>query len=104
MSAKKRTIKMNSKKSDNTAIWRLKVCRMAQNQKDMKEKRMVSVLIPKDGFTGLIAQKTGRNKVCPCGSGKKAKKCCGADTKYYSRQPCDSETSEDRKRRFDGIK
>ena len=29
----------------------------------MKEKRMVSVLIPKDGFTGLIAQKTGRNKV-----------------------------------------
>lgn len=51
----------------------------------MKEKRMVSVLIPKDGFTGLIAQKTGRNKVCPCGSGKKAKKCCGADTKYYSR-------------------
>ena len=64
----------------------------------MKEKRMVSVLIPKDGFTGLIAQKTGRNKVCPCGSGKKAKKCCGADTKYYS------ETSEDRKRRFDGIK
>ncbi len=70
----------------------------------MKEKRMVSVLIPKDGFTGLIAQKTGRNKVCPCGSGKKAKKYCGADTKYYSRQPCDSETSEDRKRRFDGIK
>ncbi|MFK1947360.1 SEC-C metal-binding domain-containing protein, partial [Bacteroides fragilis] len=52
---------------------------------------MVSVLIPKGGFTGLIAQKTGRNKVCPCGSGKKAKKCCGADTKYYSRQPCDSE-------------
>ncbi|MFK2614844.1 SEC-C metal-binding domain-containing protein, partial [Bacteroides fragilis] len=44
------------------------------NDKDMKEKRMVSVLIPKDGFTGLIAQKTGRNKVCPCGSGKKAKK------------------------------
>ena len=95
---------MNSKKSDNTAIWQLKVCRMAQNQKDMKEKRMVSVLIPKDGFTGLIAQKTGRKTVCPCGSGKKAKKCCGADTKYYSRQPCDSETSEDRKRRFDGIK
>lgn len=77
---------------------------LTNNSLDMKEKRMVSVLIPKDGFTGLIAQKTGRNKVCPCGSGKKAEKCCGADTKYYSRQPCDSETSEDRKRRFDGIK
>lgn len=37
MSAKKRTIKMNSKKSDNTAIRRLKVCRMAQNQKRMNQ-------------------------------------------------------------------
>lgn len=23
--------------------------------------------------------KVGRNEVCPCGSGKKFKKCCGAD-------------------------
>ena len=35
---------------------------------------------------------------------RKRKNAVGADTKYYSRQPCDSETSEDRKRRFDGIK
>lgn len=26
------------------------------------------------------APKTGRNDPCPCGSGKKYKKCCGADT------------------------
>jgi uncharacterized protein YecA (UPF0149 family) len=24
------------------------------------------------------AQKTGRNDPCPCGSGKKLKKCCGS--------------------------
>ncbi|WP_195665846.1 hypothetical protein [Bacteroides fragilis] len=28
---------MNSKKSDNTAIWRLKVCRMAQNGIEMTQ-------------------------------------------------------------------
>ncbi|QCQ52664.1 hypothetical protein [Bacteroides fragilis] len=28
---------MNSKKSDNTAIWRLKVCRMAQNSTEMNK-------------------------------------------------------------------
>jgi SWIM/SEC-C metal-binding protein len=26
----------------------------------------------------LIAEKIGRNDPCPCGSGKKFKKCCGA--------------------------
>ena len=26
------------------------------------------------------AQKVGRNDPCPCGSGKKYKKCCGAST------------------------
>ncbi|MDD2598327.1 MAG: SEC-C metal-binding domain-containing protein [Kiritimatiellae bacterium] len=25
----------------------------------------------------LVSQKTGRNESCPCGSGKKYKKCCG---------------------------
>jgi SWIM/SEC-C metal-binding protein len=27
----------------------------------------------------LISQKVGRNDPCPCGSGKKYKKCCGAE-------------------------
>ncbi|MFH1992499.1 MAG: SEC-C metal-binding domain-containing protein, partial [Pseudomonadota bacterium] len=26
-----------------------------------------------------MSKKTGRNDPCPCGSGKKYKKCCGAD-------------------------
>jgi hypothetical protein len=30
------------------------------------------------GTTPMAVQKVGRNKPCPCGSGKKYKKCCGA--------------------------
>jgi hypothetical protein len=32
----------------------------------------------------MIAEKVGRNEPCPCGSGKKAKNCCGTETKYYN--------------------
>ena len=32
----------------------------------------------------LKANKIKRNAKCSCGSGKKAKKCCGANTTYYS--------------------
>lgn len=28
--------------------------------------------------------KVGRNDLCPCGSGKKYKKCCGRDTNKYN--------------------
>ena len=46
-----------------------------------KKKQMVSFLA-NDGKP-FIAQKTGRNYLCRCGSGKKAKKCCGTETKYF---------------------
>lgn len=29
------------------------------------------------------ARKVGRNDPCPCGSGKKAKNCCGTETQYH---------------------
>lgn len=32
----------------------------------------------------LIALKVRPNDPCPCGSGKKAKKCCGTETKLYN--------------------
>ena len=32
----------------------------------------------------FIARKIRPNDPCPCGSGKKAKHCCGTETKYYS--------------------
>jgi uncharacterized protein YecA (UPF0149 family) len=33
---------------------------------------------PKRSAPGVAAAKVGRNEPCPCGSGKKHKKCCGA--------------------------
>jgi SWIM/SEC-C metal-binding protein len=32
------------------------------------------------GATPVHVEKIGRNEACPCGSGKKYKKCCGAGT------------------------
>ena len=39
----------------------------------MKEKRKVILCSPEAGYN-LKAEKVGRNQLCPCGSGKKAKK------------------------------
>lgn len=36
------------------------------------------------GSVPFIARKIRPNDPCPCGSGKKAKHCCGTETKYYS--------------------
>ena len=40
--------------------------------------KVVSSLMPRGGdpFEGVVTGKTGRNDPCPCGSGKKFKKCC----------------------------
>lgn len=37
--------------------------------------------------TPMVAQKINRNQACPCGSGKKAKHCCGTGTKYFNSKP-----------------
>ncbi len=34
--------------------------------------------LPPDSSLVTIGGKTGRNELCPCGSGKKFKKCCGS--------------------------
>lgn len=41
-------------------------------------------LISPDVNCHLVVRKTGRNELCPCGSGKKVKHCCKTDAKYYS--------------------
>ena len=46
-----------------------------------KEKRMV--LFIEGSGSPMIAYRIGRNEKCRCGSGKKQKKCCGVETKYY---------------------
>jgi len=45
--------------------------------------RKVTLIHPKEPRSQMIAKKIGRNSLCQCGSGKKAKKCCGNTTKYY---------------------
>jgi CDGSH-type Zn-finger protein len=52
----------------------------------MKAIRKVKLISPTKGFAGLTVQKTGRNDLCWCGSGKKAKKCCGTKTGYRNRE------------------
>ena len=49
-----------------------------------REKRKAS-LISGNGKT-MIADKQNRNAKCRCGSGLKAKNCCGVETKYYVRK------------------
>jgi len=42
-----------------------------------------NVLIIKGKGNPFTAKKTGRNSLCKCGSGKKAKNCHGTETSYY---------------------
>lgn len=46
------------------------------------KKYQKAILVRNDGKP-LTAMKTGRNQECRCGSGLKAKRCCGSSTKYY---------------------
>lgn len=48
---------------------------MAHQLDDASGKMMLSIFPP--GELEII-QKVGRNQPCPCGSGRKFKKCCGA--------------------------
>lgn len=42
----------------------------------------------------MLSLKTNRNDLCECGSGKKQKKCCGAQSKLYSSKPKKQELSK----------
>ncbi|MFH1781669.1 MAG: preprotein translocase subunit SecA [Patescibacteria group bacterium] len=45
--------------------------------KNMQEKKSANVPIPSEKTRDAEGNKVGRNDPCPCGSGKKYKKCCG---------------------------
>lgn len=55
-----------------------------------KEKRMVTGYSPKEHGCQLISIKQRPNYKCRCKSGKKAKHCCGTETKYLSAPPTGS--------------
>jgi hypothetical protein len=48
------------------------------------EERMVKFLAGDGPFRSL---KMDRNGLCQCGSGKKQKKCCGTETRWYHTKP-----------------
>lgn len=53
------------------------------------EKRKYQVIhVPDDASNRTLyrSQHIGRNKLCPCGSGKKVKNCCGNDATYKFRR------------------
>jgi len=60
--------------------------RAAEEARQASEARLRQVVTNRDGAgqrpaavaQRRVAQKVGRNDPCPCGSGKKYKKCCGA--------------------------
>lgn len=52
------------------------------NSPKMTKKRKMT-LIAGNGFPLKRDKKINPNDPCPCGSGKKAKKCCGTERKYF---------------------
>lgn len=51
-----------------------------------KDKQRLVPFITGNG-NPLLAQSTDRNSLCPCGSGKKSKKCCNPKTVYQYETP-----------------
>jgi uncharacterized protein YecA (UPF0149 family) len=43
----------------------------------MEERRKVTLVSPEEGYAGLTVQKTGRNDLCRCGSGKRQRNVAG---------------------------
>lgn len=50
----------------------------------------MAILIKGNDFP-IVARKIQPNSPCRCGSGKKAKKCCGTETQYYYSKLNDSQ-------------
>ena len=40
------------------------------------------------------ADKIARNEKCRCGSGLKAKRCCGSDTRYFVKKKIDNQKTQ----------
>ena len=64
---------------------------------------MAQLIQPAKGHTGLQVQQQGRNAKCRCGSGKKAKNCCGTKTDYMSREQLVISDIEAQKRKEDNL-
>jgi hypothetical protein len=71
-----------------------------KNETSQNGVRHVDIVLG-NGFP-LAAKKINPNQPCECGSGKKAKKCCGTETKYcYSK--LNEKQLEEKKRKEEQI-
>lgn len=59
---------------------------MSRKKPAVPPNRPLKLIGPQIGGS-LLARHIGRNDPCRCGSGKKAKLCCGAETQYKSTKP-----------------
>ena len=50
-------------------------------------KRIRMVHFIKGNGSPIVSFKKNRNALCSCGSGKKQKRCCGVETKFYHSKP-----------------
>lgn len=60
--------------------------RTQMQQKEVPRTGAKFLIKPDAPCNGLLAEKIQRNEPCNCGSGKKAKKCCGTQTLYKNRE------------------
>jgi len=60
----------------------------------MQKSSLRKVTLVKGNGMPMKSQKQERNSTCKCGSGRKAKRCCGDDSTYYYNQNSQKETSE----------
>ena len=51
--------------------------------KPKQQARLLTVTAADAKDSTIHVKKVGRNDPCPCGSGRKAKDCCGTKTYYY---------------------
>lgn len=65
-------------KKCNENGWQVIVGIEPDNEEDISDVNKLLGLTDENTKTVYNVEKVGRNALCPCGSGKKCKKCCGA--------------------------
>ena len=75
---------------------------MGENDKKVIDTRRFTI-IKGNGFP-LAAKKINPNAPCECGSGEKAKKCCGTETKYCYSKLNETQIKERQTAESEGLK
>ena len=67
---------------------------LAENKRKTMNHERRKVKFVKGNGSPIVTTRQDRNAKYKCGSGKKAKHCCGTDTKYFSTKPDKTEQPE----------